>query len=91
VLGHAERQDHRELRVGDEVADASERPGPVEELARERLVAPVDEGDGVEAAPRLGRVQLRYEAEVVVEHPRVDRLRGDVDHARARRAQQAQY
>ena len=66
-------------------------PGRVEQLARERLVAPVDERDGEEAAARLGRVELGDEGEVVVENARVDRLRGDVDDARGGRPQQAEH
>ena len=58
-------------------------------FARQRPVRPVDERDDVEAATRLGRVELGHEAEEVVDDPRQDRLRGDVDHARARAAQQA--
>ena len=85
VLGDAERQDDRHLGVADQAADPADRARPREQLARQRLVAPVDERDGVEPAARLRRVQLGDEAEVVVEHPRVDRLRRHVDHARPRR------
>ena len=90
VRGHAERQDERDLRVAEERPDPTERPGPREQLARERLVPAVDERDRVEPAPRFRRVELRDEREVVVEDALVDRLRGDVDHARSRCSQEAE-
>ena len=45
-----------------------------EQLLCQRLVAAVDERDDGEAAARLGRVQLRDEAEVVVDQARQNRL-----------------
>jgi hypothetical protein len=90
-LGHRKRHDERKLRLADQGADPLDRPGSPQELLREGLVPPVDERDGGEAPPRLGRVELGDEAEVVVEDPRVNWLRGHVDDPRARRAQQAQH
>ena len=67
VVGHAERQEERELGIADQAADAADGAGPREQLARQRLVAAVDERDGDEAVAGLGRVELRDEPEVVVE------------------------
>ena len=74
-----EREQERELGLGDESADPLDRSGAPEQLLRQRLVAAVDERDDGEAAARLGRVQLRDEAEVVVDQARQDRLRRHVD------------
>ena len=81
VGGHAERDDHRDLGLSDQPPDALERARTSQQLAGERLVAAVHERDGLEAASRLGRVELGDEGEVVVDDPGVDRLGRDVDHA----------
>jgi hypothetical protein len=85
-----EREHQRELRVADHAPDPCDRARTLEQLLRQRPVAAVDERDRLEAAARLGRVELGDEAEPVVEDARVDRLRGDVDHPRARRPEQAE-
>jgi len=78
VLRHAEGQDEGHLGVADEAADPADRPRPGQKLPRERLIAAVDERDREEPVARLRCVQLGNEPEVVVEHARVNRLRGDV-------------
>ena len=67
VVGHAEGEDQGDLGLADQAADTPDGAGTREELARERLVAAVDERHGNEALARLGRVELGDEAEVVVE------------------------
>ena len=86
-----ERQQERQLGLPQQRADPRDRARAREQLPRQRLVPPVDERDDREAAARLRGVQLGHEAEVVVDEPRQDRLGGDVDHARARRAEQAEH
>jgi hypothetical protein len=83
--------DERQLRITDQAPDAADGARPGEQLAPERLVPPVDERDREEPVARVGRVELRDEAEVVLENARVDRLRGDVDHARTRCPQEAEH
>ena len=91
VAGRSRTGEERELGLRDERADPLDRARALEQLLRQRLVAAVDERDDGEAAARLGRVELRDEAEVVVDQARQDRLRGDVDDARVPRAQQAEH
>ena len=90
VRGHAEGDDHRDLGLADQPPDPLERTGTSEELSRQGLVTTVDERHRFEALPRLGRVELGDEREVVVEDARMNRLRGHVDHARLRSAQEAE-
>jgi hypothetical protein len=78
-----EGEKERELRLCDERLDPLDRAGAREELLRQRQVAAVDERDDREAAPRLRRVQLGDEAEVVVDQPRQHGLRRHVDDPRA--------
>ncbi len=71
---HAEGDDHRHLGLPDEPPDPCDRAGSSQELPRQGLVAPVDERHRLEAATRLGRVQLGEEREVIVDDTRVNRL-----------------
>ena len=91
VVRHAERDDHPDLGPTDEPPDPFDCTGPREKLPGQRLVPSVDERDRFESAPRLRRVELWNEREVVVDDARVNRLRCHVDHARPRCSQQAQY
>ena len=77
----ARREGEEEGELRRHSACGSARSRPAGEQFRQRLVAAVDERDDREAAARLRRVQLRDEAEVVVDQPRQDRLRGHVDDA----------
>src|SRR3972149_3095087 len=70
---HAEGEDHRELRLPHELPDPADGPRAREKLSRKRLVATVDERDRYKTGTRLGSVELGNEAEVVVQHTRVDR------------------
>ena len=87
-LGRRVRHEVGALRVGDQRADAFEQPRPLEQLDRERLRAAVVHGHREQARPRMARDHAGQQVEVVVDDVGLDRLRGDVDQARARLPQQ---
>ena len=68
-----------------------EQPRVVEQLRRQRPRPRVDDRDDLEPLAHVVGVDARHEPQPVVDEPRQDRLRGDVDDVRPRLAQQDEH
>src|SRR4029450_7371053 len=70
--------------IASERTNLVDEPRTLEQLRRERRRAAVVRTHEVEPPPGVTCDDTRQEPEVVVDHARLDRLRGDVDQLRAR-------
>ena len=78
------------IRIGNQLANASQDSRSLEQLLGQRLQRAVERRDEVEALARVRRDHARQQVEVVVDDAGADGLRGHVDEPGARLAQQEQ-
>ncbi len=77
--------------VGDQFADATHEPRPLQHLVDQGLVGAILRGDGEQALASVANGDIGQVVEVVVDDQGIDGLGGQVDQAQVRLAQQKEH